>query len=116
MTLSGPPLWTTVPDAVGVLPINYPAVFLPVEGFPNLVLNSEHTLSNLAPRDLCRVLCYYLISRLNDASLTEAWESLIGIYKWQAESDATAYVAPDSGSFFRASHVTEIPNQPFSWD
>ena len=98
------------------LAVGDPSIPLRDEDYPNLFLSEGQSIYDLAPRDLCRVLCCYIIMGLNDSSLKEAWESLTGIHKWQRELDNISYLPRDDGAFVPVSHITEIPNEPFRWD
>jgi hypothetical protein len=37
------------------------------------------------PAAVCRMLCLYIVSRLNDESIMEAYELLNDVYSWQQE-------------------------------
>jgi hypothetical protein len=72
-----------------------------------------NTIADLPKSALYRMLCFYLIGKLDGAALEEACESLADIYSWQADSrNAMPPPEPDV-HFIPSSHLTEIQRSPF---
>jgi uncharacterized protein (TIGR04255 family) len=84
--------------------------------FPTVLQPVDTLWRDLTTSDLYRLLCVFLIGKLNDESLTEAWESLAGIYSWQRQSEGIEITPSQVTAFIPSSYTSTTERTPFPLD
>ncbi len=67
--------------------------------------------TEVAPIALCRLYCLYIITRLNEKSLHDAYESLVDLYSWQfQQTNVTVHnIERHSIGKSRVKHIEKAP-------
>jgi hypothetical protein len=71
-------------------------------------------LSGIASVAMCRLYCLLIITRLNEKSLHEAYESLSGIYSWQI-NQGNVTIKDVERHNLGPSNVRRIERTPFAF-